>query len=88
MKFGSCSYDRHLFAQSLYDEYGYTPTTTSKSLSTITIFFIIVAVVAISGIIITIICYYCRKKEFNNFSFTPKEPPEGVAAPSPYPLMQ
>ena len=88
VKFGFCSSTRQLYAQNSYDEYGYTPSSKTKPLSTLTIVFIVTGAAAFLGIIITVIFYYCRKKEVNNITYTPNEPAEGRAAPSPYPLMQ
>ena len=42
-----------------------------KTLSTLSIIFIAIAGVAFIGIIITIVCYFCRKKEVTNVSCTP-----------------
>ena len=57
----------YLYAQSSYNEFKEpSKSSTSTPLSTLSIVFIAIGGVALLGIMITIICYYCRKRRVNN----------------------
>ena len=57
-----------------------------KTLSIIVIISIAIGGVALIGILITIVFYFCRKKEVPNDSFIPKQPAEEDFAPN-YPVL-
>ena len=62
-----------LTAKSSYSDLYYESNSTT-GFSTLTIVFIVIAAVAFIGIIITIVCYFCRKKNVANAPYVPNEP--------------
>ena len=88
-KYMSASYGA-LYAKSSYYEFNKddTPSKPSNSLSTLTIVFISIAGVAFLGIIIIIICYYCKKRATNNINYTSKEPAMVMSAPPASPFVE
>ena len=77
-----------LYAQSSYQEFKEpSKPTTNTSLSTLSIVFIAIAGVALLGIMLTIICYYCGKRKANNIAYVPTKPAVVDSNPS-IPLVQ
>ena len=64
---------RTLYAKSSYRDLYVYDKPVIKGFSTLTIVFIIIAALAFTGIIITIVCYYCRKKNVDNTPYVSKE---------------
>ena len=62
-----------LSAKNSYSDLYYESNST-KGFSTLTIVFIIIAALAFIGIIITIVCYFWRKKNVANAPYVPNEP--------------
>ena len=71
-----------IYVKSSYSEIDKSQKSTTRSLSTLCIIFIALAGLAFIGIIIAIVCYYCRKKEVNNLTYTPSESDDVMAAPA------
>lgn len=76
-----------LYVQSSYYDFYKPPSPNNESLSIVSIAFIAIAGVALIGIIITIICYYRRKKAANNIAFASSQP-EGDVSYKTVPLVQ
>ena len=67
MRYNYNSSSGRLYAQGSFYEYNEpSEPTTDKSLPTLSIVFIAIGGVALVGIMITIICYYRRKRKANN----------------------
>lgn len=88
-KYLSSSYGS-LYAKSSYYEFDKdeAPSKQSNSFSTLTIVFISIGGVAFLGIILTIICYCCRKRAVNNINYTQTQPAVVMTTSPPSPLVE